>query len=265
MATRNLGIVEKLDYLMSPERDAPNRPAGAERRYALLSTPRCGSNLVGDMLQATGAAGDPMEYLNGRYIAAWARLRGAPLQFDMARYMAEMETRRTTPNGFFGVKIHFEHLQQIWNGRELAAAQWLRRYDRVVLLWRRDKIAQAVSLHKARVTQIWSSQDLQFLPPDDPRRLIKATYSAPAIAQALADLVKQEDGWRRFLAQHQIAHTELCYEDFVHDYAGQSRQLLAVLGIESAQLPQAPRLTRQGVDNDPMIDAFRREIGWTAQ
>ncbi len=257
------GNIRKIDYLMSVERDFALRPAGAASRYALLSTPRCGSNLVGDMLHATGCAGDPQEYLNARLIAGFVRSKKPAVNAKIALrdYLMEMETRRSSPNGVFGIKIHYEHLLDVWKGREAEAAPLLRGYDRLVLLSRRDKIAQAVSLYKARVTQIWSSLDIKFLDEDDPRRLRKATYDPVSIAQALADLIKQEIGWRSFLQAHELPFIELCYEDFVADYAGQSARLLHALGIGIEHAPAAPRLQRQGRENDPMIEAFRQAIG----
>lgn len=54
------GNTAKIDHLMSPARDCGTDGNGASYRYLLCSTARCGSNLVSDMLQQTGLAGDPM-------------------------------------------------------------------------------------------------------------------------------------------------------------------------------------------------------------
>lgn len=264
---RNVGNVKKIDFLMSTERDFPVRPEGAATRYVLCSTPRCGSNLVGEMLHGTGLAGDPQEYLNTRYINGFMRLRGEPeaKTLDLAAYMADLERRRTTPNGVFGVKIHFEHIDSVWKGRSNAAVKFLQRFDKFVLLSRRDKIAQAVSLYKARATQIWSSTDYQFMAEDDPRRSIKPEFDPAAIAKALKDLITDDAQWRELLTQHGLPHVELCYEDFVADYAGQGRRLLSELGIPEDKAAAGPKLKKQGADNDPLIAQFRQYIGLPAQ
>jgi trehalose 2-sulfotransferase len=258
------GNVKKIDHLMSRERDFPPRPAGASFRYLLCSTPRCGSNMISQILHDTGVAGDPLEYLNVRYMAGYVRSRGGPERsLELGSYVRDLETRRSSPNGVFGLKMHFEHLVHCWKDRSAERARFLAGFDKIVLLWRRDKIAQAVSLHKARVTQIWSSIDRDFLDQDDPRRSRKAPFDAVQIAKALADLVEQETGWRRLLQAQRRSFLELCYEDLVADPIGQAASLLEGLGLRDAvrEIP-APSLERQGGgDNDAMVSEFRRIIG----
>lgn len=258
------GNTAKIDHLMSPARDCGTDGNGASYRYLLCSTARCGSNLVSDMLQQTGLAGDPMEYLNPRYMAGYLRSKGwAPTSgVHLTEYLAEMERRRSTPNGYFGLKAHFEHLQGIYKDRLEQAVPFLQRFDSIILLRRRDKIAQAVSLHKARVTQIWSSLDYQFLDKTDPRRLRKAVFDPIALGRALADILAQDYGWEHLLKRHQLPYHEVWYEDIVADYAGGNARLLAHLGLEEAVTAlKAPSIQRQGVDDDPMVRMFREVIG----
>ncbi|MDX9767745.1 MAG: Stf0 family sulfotransferase [Ectothiorhodospiraceae bacterium] len=135
-----------------------------------------------------------------------------------------------------------------------------------MLLWRRDRLAQAVSLYKARVTQIWSSLDRQFLDDDDPRLSVEVKYDPLAIAQALTDVIRQETGWRRFFQEHALPYIEVCHEDFVSDPAAQGKRLLEALDIDpvGVALP-APRLERQGgADNDAMVREFRELLGQPA-
>lgn len=258
----NVGNVRKMDYLMSAERDFERRPSGADVRYALCSTPRCGSNMVGDMLHATGVAGDPQEYLNVRFMAGYNRSLGREQgTMDLDAYQADMEARRTSPNGVFGIKIHFEHLETIWPKRYRAMATYLGRYDRLVFLTRRDKIAQAVSLHKARETQIWASIDYRFLDQDDPRLAIVPQFDGLKIMAALSDLLTQEASWRALLQSSGLPYIELAYEDFVGDFEGESRKLLQALGLDPGKAGQAPGIRRQGADDDPMVAQFRQLIG----
>ncbi|WP_161798972.1 Stf0 family sulfotransferase [Caenimonas sp. SL110] len=259
---RNVGNVRKIDFLMSPERDFPRRSQPATYRYALCSTPRCGSNMVGDMLFDTGLAGNPQEYLNTRYMAGYNRSMGRDGgPFDLTAYQGDMESRRTSPNGVFGIKIHFEHMESLWKQQFAEMAKYLSIYNQFVLLTRRDKIAQAVSLHKARETQIWASIDYKFLEPDDPRLKIKPAFSAHKIARCLSDLIVQEESWRALLDNFKLPYVVLAYEDLVADFAGESRKLLRVLGLDPDKAKQAPGIRKQGVDNDPMIAQFRELIG----
>ncbi|WP_194792878.1 Stf0 family sulfotransferase [Caenimonas koreensis] len=265
-ATSNVGNIRKIDFLMSPERDFPRREAGASYRYVLCSTPRSGSNLIGDMLHATQLAGDPQEYLNTRYIAGFMRSLGdGTRQMPVEQYMAQLEKRRSSANGVFGIKIHYEHIAAQWPKRLGQAMRFLRQFDQFVLLTRRDKVAQAVSLHKARQSQIWSSLDYKFMPEDDPRRTAVVEYDARRIMRALSDLVDQEEAWRVALNHLAKPFVEIAYEDVVADYVGESHKLLRVLGIDPAQASvTAPNIRKQGADNDPMIARFKAMLGVAA-
>ncbi len=90
--------------LMSPSFDLA-QVSGRRRRYAILSTPRCGSTLLGMALTATGRLGVPTEYLNSRAIAAFKAL-GGEVGLDPLSYLDLMEARRTASSGWFGIKIH---------------------------------------------------------------------------------------------------------------------------------------------------------------
>lgn len=263
----NYGNKEKLNYLMSPTLDCPYREGGAGFRYVLLSTPRCGSNLVSDMLISTQLAGYPLEYLNGRYMYAWDRMRpesAAVGKKTIAEYLAMLEKYRTTRNGIFGLKVHYAHLEKVWCNNPSAGHRWLDTLDRVVLLSRRDKIAQAVSLYKAGKTQIWSSLDYKFMSEDDPRRKINPQYSFAGIAAALEYCLKHEAGWRKILKARKIGFIELVYEDVVENFQSYSNRLLDYLGVEEGCKLTSPRTKKQGEGNQYMADRFVSELGISA-
>ncbi len=255
----NTGNIRKIDYLMSYERDFPIRTK-SRYRYALLSTPRCGSNMVSDMLHQTGVAGDPLEYLNSRFIAGYLRLKGrdhsSPIV--LSQYLEEMESRRTSKNGYFGIKIHFEHMARVFSDTR-NFLDYLNLCDRVIFLRRRDKISQAVSLYKARVTQIWSSMDYEFIDPTDPRLSVTVGFDPVAIGRALADVLTQEFGWEALLRRHNIEHKEVWYEDLTLDFSEKSGELLSYLQLSDfiGQI-RPPRTQKQGGDTQSHIRQFRQ-------
>lgn len=257
------GIVKKIDDLMSPDRDCGSQTHETLFRYLVCSTPRCGSNLLSDLLHQTGKAGDPMEYLNSRYIAGFLRQKGVPEgHFDLSVYLDEIERRRSTNNGCFGLKMHFEHMG-IW-GSNIGSKhkEFLRQFNKVILLRRKDKLAQAVSLYKARTTQIWSSRDYIYLENSDPRRHKKVKFDSRAIAQALADIFNQEVGGKTLLNLCSVDYYEIWYEDLLLDQAGEYRKLLDFLCLgRDVALDVSPTVIRQGHDNDPMVQQFKRAIG----
>lgn len=259
----HLGNVAKIDHYMSNARDLSPAPSGTTFRYLLCSTARCGSNMVGDMLLKTGQAGDPLEYLNGRYIAGYLRSVGTPhaKELNMSRYLADIERRRSSPNGVFGIKMHYEHLEAHFSGDMAKTLPFLRRFDRAVALRRRDKLAQAVSLHRARVTQIWSSEDKRFLADDDPRLHREVAFEPAAISRALADIVREEEAWERTLRHAQIPYQVFWYEDFVTDRQAMFANLFEFLQIRHDAPAPEPDLRRQGSGDDPILAAFCQYLG----
>lgn len=259
----NPGNVAKIDSYMSVLRDFPPSRSGTTFRYLLCSTARCGSNMVSDMLLKTGRAGDPLEYLNPRYMAGYQRSIGAAHanQPSFARYLDEIERRRSSPNGHFGIKMHFEHLEANFSRDMKQALLFLKRFDRVVSLRRRDKLAQAVSLHRARVTQLWSADDRRFLAPDDPRLHKEVKFDPVAISRALAEIVRQESAWERLLKSASIPFEIFWYEDFVSDCQTTFQRLLKVLSIQEDAVSVSPSTRRQSSENDPILATLCQYLG----
>lgn len=133
----------------------------------------------------------------------------------------------------------------------------------VFYMSRRDKIAQAVSLYRAVTTQIWSSLDLQYSDNNYAHAKNKTVnFDASRIAKLMSLLTKEEEHWRSFMQTHELSFSELCYEDFVEDYVGQSLRLLKLLGVElKGESIPPPQLKRQSQDDDPMIVQFKKTVG----
>ena len=65
----------RLDYYLSHARDF-SESYRVNQRYLICTSPRCGSTLFGQMLYDTRKMGDPLEYLNPNYLAAYFRRFG---------------------------------------------------------------------------------------------------------------------------------------------------------------------------------------------
>ncbi|MBR3663506.1 MAG: hypothetical protein IKN64_02485 [Desulfovibrio sp.] len=78
---------------------------GKPRWYCLASSPRTGSSLCAEYFEYTGLAGRPLEYFHPKYqedfSSRWAF-------GDKKNYICLLERWRTSPNGVFGVKCHFD-------------------------------------------------------------------------------------------------------------------------------------------------------------
>ena|SRR5690554_247963 len=78
-----------------------------KKTLVIASTPRCGSHMLGHLLYQTGAFGFPLEYANPRNLKEWHRRFALEDQREVFR---NIQTKRTSPNGVFGVKLHYSHL-----------------------------------------------------------------------------------------------------------------------------------------------------------
>jgi len=88
------------------------------RGYLLCCLPRTGSTLLAEALAGTGVAGRPLEYFNPfEQEKPWMReiLGDASMVDGLPKILAA----GTTPNGWFGAKVHwlgFRHLGMTFNG-----------------------------------------------------------------------------------------------------------------------------------------------------
>lgn len=185
----------------SPERDQSGPPP--TRTVLIASTPRCGSHMVGHAMADTGLLGVPFEYLNPANFAAWQQRLGTS---GPEATLDEIMSRRTTPNGVFGLKAHFTHCRVIGGPAALFARL---PGVRVVHLRRADVLRQAISYAIARQTCVWISG--QEGTSDD------AVFDGPMIRDCLNDIALQNARWRSAFEDAGIEPRNIYYEEAERD------------------------------------------------
>ncbi len=120
-----------------------------DKTLIIASTPRCGSHMLGHTLHETGAFGFPLEYANPANLREWKRRIEMESTEEVIR---ELTQRRTSPNGVFGIKLHYTHIN-VLGGFDGVQALFPEAY--YVLLSRKDVLKQAVSLAIAKQTGVW--------------------------------------------------------------------------------------------------------------
>jgi LPS sulfotransferase NodH len=155
------------DYL-GPDHDhaLPAAIGSPLRSYVVCSTPRSGSGLLCRGLASTGQLGAPLEYLNpvhrGILSERWSC--GA----DLKAYVSALHGHRTSPEGVFAIKVHWEQLVDTraeasgsprdpftWNVPDELLAE-LFPHPVFVRIMRMDLDRQAVSLWRAQHSNVWS-------------------------------------------------------------------------------------------------------------
>lgn len=117
----------------------------------VASTPRSGSHMLGHAMSETNQMGRPFEYSPPQNAEEWQKRLGQP---DMKSAMREIMKRRTTLNGVFSAKLHYEHLPLFGGLTPVLDFFPSPKFIRVV---RADLLRQAISLVIARQTGSWIS------------------------------------------------------------------------------------------------------------
>ncbi|MEJ6021947.1 Stf0 family sulfotransferase [Ramlibacter sp. PS4R-6] len=247
-----IAISEKHKRELSPERDFPT-PTPVTMRYAILSSPRSGSTLLGRLLHETKQAGDPQEYFNPPLLALARKQYNKP-ELTINQFLREMQKRRTSPNGVFGLKTHYSQLLGVFRTKKPTenVAKFLREAGKLIWIRRRDRIGQAISQAVAIKTNVWSSEDTRFQKNPDVK------IHPFEIIRTLQVISHDDAGWEMLIPAAKLEVLEVWYEDLVNDYENQARRVLRYLGIDKdvPTIP-APPLERQGGE---LNERLRREF-----
>lgn len=250
-------ISEKHLKEMSPDRDFPG-PNAVTRRYAILSSPRSGSTLLSRALYETGKAGDPQEYFNPPLLQV-ERERTGRADLNINQFLRRMEKRRTSPNGVFGIKMHFSQMLAVHGSRKVTPAmgEFLRKFSGLVWIRRRDRLAQGVSQAIARRTNVWSSEDSRF--KKDPDVKIHPVEVLDGLRMVCAD----DAGWERILRVEKLPVLEIWYEDLVERFEPEMRRVIDHLGLASevTGIPQQPLEKQGGALNENVRAELLRYLG----
>lgn len=238
---------------MSPERDFPE--TAKKSSYCIVSSPRSGSTLLARMLYKTGKAGDPIEYLNPK-LRAYERDRiGAP-SLELNSFLELMARRRTSPNGVFGVKADYFQLLAAFGLRKPddQIVQWLRGFEQLIWIRRKDRIAQGISRAVAFRTRVWSSEESRQTNQDSGSLAIDPAFSLSCINEVASN----DRGWEMLLQKHSLPFIEVWYEDLVADYEGESRRVLRYLDLldQVGDIPPPPIEKQAG----PESERLRRDL-----
>jgi LPS sulfotransferase NodH len=265
-----------------------------DRAYLVCSTPRSGSTLLCELLKDTGAAGAPEEYFEataqtgapphpGDYLDGLPRT-GAGIRDDLAPpeappysslagvgdYRAHLErTWRlgTTPNGVFASKLMWHQIDEM---RTLLAT--LPEYGELVgtspyeflcrvfgdpafvLISRRDKVRQAVSMWRALQTRSWRHGGNPRTGP--------LHYSFEGVDHLVRALTRQDEAWRTFFTAHGIDALQISYEDDLErDRRATVSAVLEHIGVDlPEQWQPADPIGRQADElSEEWVRAYHRE------
>lgn len=243
----------RFHFLISAEADLP--PTPIKQRYFVFSQQRTGSTLLTEALVESGQAGVPTEYFNPDMgVAIWKRI-GQAGRWAVKPYMAFLEQHRTTPNGVFAVKAHLSQLEFAF--REPARQQaFLEQFDRVILSYRRDKLAQAVSFNRAMQGGPW------FLTLNRERRDAspeELNFDVAKTLNAATSFMRQEERQREMVRKAGLPLLEMPYERLDSDFTGAMRDTFEFLGL-SPSLADSLKPPLQKLRDDASAEKVARAM-----
>jgi LPS sulfotransferase NodH len=216
--------------------------------YLILATPRSGSTLLGQGLQATGLAGDPKEFF-GHKMAFWMERWQTP---SFGAYVDLLTHRRATPNGVFGAKLLYGQLQHLENVArqdqalaELPLATILSNlFPNLHYVWatRNDKLRQAISWFKARQSGVWGQNTGQeelklgraWRLGDEPLQPGELAFDFDGIAALLRQAEAEDAAIASYFAENEITPFRVVYEEFAPRYEETVIELLQWMGIATS-------------------------------
>lgn len=195
--------------------------------YAILTTPRSGSTYLCDLLTSTKIAGHPSEHLR---LAAQELSRHC--NFNYLTLLDKLMASRVTNNSVFGTKLISHFLFELKQTKP-DFKQVFKSIDKFILLIRKDKLAQAVSLVVAQKTEVWHLHN------NGKNNNYQAKLENIEINNQLLDNVeqkhdficKQEARLQKILANNQIEPLIVVYEDILTNAELQISHILDFLAI----------------------------------
>ncbi len=215
----------------------------------IASTVRSGSHMLGHALHQTGAFGFPLEYVNEKNLQRWKQIFNTQSLGDT---LAQIQKHRTSPNGVFGIKIHYSHLHQFGGFDRLS--NYLVNPS-FVWLTREDVVAQAVSLSIAKQTGAWISQ--QAVENDD------VTFDARQIEHGLRRVIFENASWQYVLNASGSRFMHINFADVKANTANVISSIADFMQVEvdTTNLPNKPVTKKQGKQiNQLWIEKFQRQF-----
>ncbi len=228
-----------------------NHVARVPRRSCLIvTTPRTGSWLLAEALQATGMIGEPQEYFGWEGFSAWSKEFGLTPQSPYRCFVEEVLAYATTETGFFSAKLHWSQLQQLVAKIRTSPGEWPEAPGKVlrvlfpdlhfIHLSRADTPRQAISYWRASQNRRWWNLG----GPKHESAEFDVDFQQIRWCEDM--LMADEQGWRSLVDEEGIPTFEVVYETFVEEREQTVERILDFLDIPHQQLALPPsRMQRQ--------------------
>jgi LPS sulfotransferase NodH len=210
----------------------------------IATIPRTGSTYLAVELWRRGVFGAPMEYLNlhNRLMDMVPRLGNN----DVTQYWQELQRKRTSENGVFSFKAFASDFADF--GRRFPQLMPLVKWDKIVYLTRRDKLAQALSYARAFQTKQWFSGQRGDCEPE---------YDRSAIDKAMEWVSVSEAAWELIFSRNSYSPLRIFYEDVQDDINKSISGISSFMNIHPAN-SIIQHLPTNKIQRDNVTDEWRK-------
>jgi trehalose 2-sulfotransferase len=188
--------------------------------YIVMSSPRTGSTMLCGALSDTSAAGKPTEFMHKNVL----KNENHP-ETDMEtlkQYVKKIMSENVTSNGVFGMKMHYNQFGNLFSQKQNGFQQgleFLGNFQKFILIYRHDKLLQAISEMLAGESNLWDSDEKKS------RFSLGRPFQESdvlGITRILNRQIHEEYAWRTILKQMGVNFHSVRYEDL----AGATKHVL---------------------------------------
>ena len=250
MITADTGYEGKFDF--------PRTAEAPRLTYMLATMPRTGSSWFSHLLWQTGRLGAPLEYLNYEPASPYFFAKQST-DWQLTLWRSVL-TRRTSPNGVFGLKCFPVQLQQLQESNPQLLANVMSvlvpqsRPPMIVYLDRKERAAHEISYARAIISGVWRSEQ-------EDGGVTQVEYSEIALDRARNLLDGQRKAWEEMFRDLSVEPLRLWYEEALADPETAVRAVAEHLGValHPKAMVSVPEIRRQsGEDSAKWAERYRR-------
>lgn len=200
-----MNVNDWLAHLVDELNKTQPRAESPHKKIAIISTPRSGSGYFCEKLTNTGVFGNLDEWFHPDIFKIFAKQENSQ-RVRFTSYLNFIVSRTMSDNMVFSVNFHINQYMD-WQSQGIDLLKI--GFDKVFYVYRKDKIAQAYSLAKARKTGQWNSEMT-------PTRAIKSSEITNSMILNCLHSISLWDEFFESNIKNQI-HSAYEYEEFIND------------------------------------------------
>jgi LPS sulfotransferase NodH len=236
------------------------------RSIFFAATHRSGSTLLLETIRTLDCLGQPGEYFYPKYIHELQLRLGLEQDLSPSSWLPAMRAEGSSPNGVFSAKVFADNIR--WLSEKISGRPWPDGLDSLpgffathfpgahfISIRRRDKLRQAISLHRAMQSGLWHSNQRSKVIAS------KAYYHREHIQWAISNIENQEKDLDALFKELDVVPVTYYYEDIVENLQGTLIEISGLVGeqLHDSRLPRIELKRMSDLQTDAWIERYQQE------